>query len=420
MTPEKLFHELLGLGLNWEVVESRFDQESGTVFLEIRETARLWETTRCSKDSGLVFCYDHTEVLTWRHLNVFQHRCEITCRLPRGKCRQCGHVFRVRPPWEGLSTHFSKEFEAFVLLLMREMPMSKVATLVGETDTRLWRLLFRQVDAAYAEADFSNVCCVGVDEMSVSKGHQYISVFADLVRKRVLFATEGKDKQTWVQFLEAFEHHNGHRHSITQASMDMSVAYQSGATENCRNVQLVFDKFHVIKNANEAVDKVRRAEVRRGGPGVWEALYRSQWLWRKNPENLTGPEQERLSQIQNKSLGTAKAYQMRLVLQDIYRSATAAIAKRRFQVWCRWVRWVARFYQTHGNLLASMAKLAQMVENHLAGILAHWKWGVTNAFMEGLNSVFSATKRKARGYRSTTHLITMLYFIAGKLRFPQS
>ena len=108
---------------------------------------------------------------------------------------------------------------------------------------------------------------------------------------------------------------------------------------------------------------------------------------------------------------------MRLVLQDIYRSAQAGIARRRFRVWCRWVRWVARFYKA--NLFGSMVKLAQMIEQHLAGILAHWKWGVTNAFMEGLNSVFSATKRKARGYRSTTHLITMLYFISGKLRFPQ-
>jgi transposase len=419
MTPEKLFHELLGLGLNWEVVESRFERESGTVILEIRETSQLWESVRCPKDGGLAFCYDHTELLTWRHLNVFEHRCEITCRLPRGKCRQDGHVFRVRPPWEGLSPHFTKEFEAFALLLMREMPMSKVAAVVGETDTRLWRMLFRQVDAAYAEADFSNVCCVGVDEMSVRKGHEYLSVFADLVRKRVLFATEGKDKETWVKFLEALEQHNGHRHALTQASMDMSQAYQSGATENCRNVQVVFDKFHVIKNANQAVDKVRRAEVRLGGQGVWEALHKSQWLWRKNPENLTDQEQARLAKIQTENLGTAKAYQMRLVLQDIYRSATAASAKHRFQVWCRWVRWVARCYKAKGNLLASMVKLAQMVENHLAGILAHWKWGVTNAFMEGLNSVFSATKRKARGYRSTTYLITMLYFVAGKLRFPQ-
>ena len=417
MTPERMFHELLGLGMNWEVKESRFEKESGTVFLEMQETGRLWETVRCPKDGGLAFCYDHVEEMTWRHLNVFQHRCEITCRLPRGKCRQCDHVFRVRPPWEGLSTHFTKEFEAFALLLMREMPMSKVAQTVEESDTRLWRMLFRQVDAAYAEADFSQVCCVGVDEMSVRKGHEYISVFADLVRKRVLFATEGKDKETWVRFLEAFEKHNGHRHSITQASMDMSRAYQSGVLENCRNAQIVFDKFHVIKNAGEAVDKVRRAEVRLGGQGVWESLHKSQWLWRKNPENLTEEEQQRMAKIKDKNLGTAKAYQMRLVLQDIYRSPDATTARHRFEVWCRWVRWVARFYKF--NLMASMVKLAQMVKDHLKGILAHWKWGVTNAFMEGLNSVFSATKRKARGYRSTTHLITMLYFTAGKLRLPQ-
>ena len=85
-------------------------------------------------------------------------------------------------------------------------------------------------------------------------------------------------------------------------------------------------------------------------------------------------------------------------------------------MWVRWVRWVARAVSK--NLFRAMVKVAALVERHLAGILAHWKWGVTNAFMEGLNSVFSATKRKARGYRSTTHLITMLYLVAGKLRLP--
>ena len=394
MTPEKLFQELLGLGLNWEVVESRFDHQSGTVFLEIQETARLWDLVHCPKDTREATCYDHTEVLTWRHLNVFQHRCEITCRLPRGKCRQCGQVFRVRPPWEGLSKHFTKEFEAFALLLMREMSMSKVAAVVGETDTRLWRMLFRQVDAAYAEADFSNGCCVGVDELSVRKGHEYVSVFADLVRKRVLFATEGKDHGVWLKFVEALEKHNGHRHAITQASMDMSPAYQKGVQETCRQAQVVFDKFHVIMNVNKAVDQVRRAEVRVGGAGVWAALHKSQWLWRKNPENLTAAEAARLGKIDQKSLRTAKAYQMRLVLQDIYRSATVNEAQRRFRVWCRWVRWVAR--QQPKNLLRAMVKVAELVEKHLAGILAHWKWGVTNAFMEGLNSVFSATKRKGK------------------------
>src|SRR5580692_539099 len=295
MTPEKLFHELLGLGMNWEVIESRFEPADGTVFLEIQETSRLMEQVRCPKCTSEAGCHDHTEKLTWRHLNIFQHRCEITCCLPRGECRKCGHIFRVRPPWEGLSKHFTKEFEAFALLLMREMPMSKVAEAVGETDTRLWRMLFRQVDAAYAQADFSHVWCVGVDEMSVRKGHEYLSVFADLLRKQVLFATEGKDQGTWLKFVEALEKHNGHRHALTQVSMDMSPAYERGVRDNCRNAQVVFDKFHVVQNANQAVDLVRRAEVRMGGKGVWADLHQTTWIWRKNPENLTAHEQERLA-----------------------------------------------------------------------------------------------------------------------------
>jgi len=417
MTPEKLFHDLLGLGLKWEVSQSRFESADGIVYLEIRETDRLWQGLSCPKDGGAVFCYDHTEVLTWRHLNIFQHRCEITCKLPRGKCRNCGHVFRVRPPWEGLSTHFSKEFEAYALLLMREMPIAKVAEVTGENDTRLWRMLFKHVDAAYAEADFSNVCCVGVDEMAVRKGQNYLSVFADLVKKRVIFATEGADRYSWEAFVKALEGHNGHRHAITQVSMDMSAGYQRGVKDQCRNAQVVFDKFHIIANAIKKVDQVCRAEVRAGGQGVWPLLRQSRWLWRKNPANLSPEERAKLTGIERKHLCTAKAHQMRLVLQDIYRSATASEARKLFGIWCRWIRWVGRFYPD--SVWKPMLGLAQMIEQHLAGILAHWKWGLTNAFMEGLMSVFSAVKRKARGFSSPVYLITVLYLVAGKLRIPQ-
>ena len=95
--------------------------------------------------------------------------------------------------WEGRSRGLTQEFEAFALTLMREMPVKKVAEILGVTDTRLWRLLQCHIAAARKEADFSNVTCVGVDEMSIRKGHRYISVFADLVQRRVLFAAAGKD-----------------------------------------------------------------------------------------------------------------------------------------------------------------------------------------------------------------------------------
>ena len=117
-------------------------------------------------------------------------------------------------------------------------------------------------------------------------------------------------------------------------------------------------------------------------------------------------------------LQTGVAYQMRLALQEIYALPTAAEAARRFGEWCRWVRREAR--RSTRWLLHHMARIADLVERHIAGILAHWEQGVTNAFMEGLNSVFSAVRRKARGYRTIEHMIAMLYFVAGKLPSPAS
>ena len=107
---------------------------------------------------------------------------------------------------------------------------------------------------------------------------------------------------------------------------------------------------------------------------------------------------------------------MRLALQEIYLIADATVARRKLRAWCRWVHSIAAKHLR--PIFADMRKCADMITRHLAGILGHWVRGTTNAFLEGLNSVFSAVKRKARGFRSTENLITMLYFTAGRLDLP--
>ena len=174
MTPEALFHTLLGLGTQWKVVRCEFEAVEGVVRLWIEETPYLWNGESIGAKEA-VTAYDHTEELVWRHLNVFEHRCEIRCRLPRGRKATSGQVYRVLPPWEGLSKHFTQAFEAMALLLMREMPVAAVARHVGETDTRLWRMLKAQVAAAYPKVDWSGVVCVGCDELNVRKGHHYVN-----------------------------------------------------------------------------------------------------------------------------------------------------------------------------------------------------------------------------------------------------
>lgn len=417
MTTEKLFHELLGLKMSWEVTECRYEPGAvSKVLLRIQETPVVWEFQSCPKCQGEVKGYDHTELLRWRHLNIFEHECEIECRLPRGRCAQCAHTYRVRPPWEGLCSHFTKAFEAFALLLMREMSVAKAAQTLNETDQRLRRMMEKHVDRAYAEADFSQVTQVGVDELCWRSGREYLSLFADMAKKRVLFGVEGRDAQTVEAFAQALEAHQGHRHAIREVSMDMSPAFQAGVKNHCRNAEIVFDKFHVMAQVNHAIDLVRRTEQRRGEAEAKKQLSRTLWLWRKNPENRSEKEQARMNRIDQQHVVTAKAYQMKLSLQDLYRMENRGMAKRRLRAWVRWVRGAAK-RQAHGILWA-MQKVADMMERHEVGILAYWDNHTTNAWMEALNTMIQMIKRRARGYRSSANLIRMIYFMAAQLRLP--
>ena len=245
MTPEQTFEQLLGLGSSWKVVRTEYEADRNTFVICVEETPTLW-VEESARNGCAVTCYDHVEPMQWRHLNVFNKECVIVSALPRGKRSQDGKIYRVTPPWEGRSKHFSKEFEAFALTLAREMPVKKAGEILGETDQRMWRMLHAHVEAARARADWSEVAWIGADEMNRKKGHNYITVFADLVGKRVLFGVEGKDAPVWKAFAEELAAHNGHPKAISQVAIDMSPAYIRGVKDNFGNAAIVFDKFHVI------------------------------------------------------------------------------------------------------------------------------------------------------------------------------
>ena len=417
MSPEKLFHELLGLGSHWRVTELEYLKgKHGEVRIVIEDEDALFDSLRCCEDSGCVRRYDHGTKRTWRHLNIFEHECFIECSLPRMKCTQCGKVTTVKAPWQGKIKGFTLLFEAFALTLLREMPVNAASRILGEYDTRLWRLLKEYVQEAYNEADFSEVKTIGCDELSARKGHNYLSVFADLESKRVVYATEGKDASTWDRFSEELPRHGAKAEQIETVSIDMSPAYHKGARENCPDAAIVFDRFHVMQAVGKAVDEVRRREHRSLCRKGDRSLKESMWLFRNNPQNLDEEQTAHLDELKRANLITSKAYQMRLTLQDIYTTIVdPTLFKRKLLVWCRWVK---AYSKSKGYLFKPMVAAAKSILNHLDGIINFAESRVTNAFMEGLNSVFSAVKRKARGFRSNQNLICMLYFVAGKLKMP--
>ena len=413
MTPEQTFGQLLGLGKSWRVVESRFEPESSTFFLKVEETPELWPEESARAGTPVV-CHDHVEPMQWRHLNVFNKECVIVCALPRGRRGDDSKVYRVTPPWEGRSKHFTQEFEAFALTLMREMPVKRAGQILGESDTRMWRMLFAHVKAAHARLSFDNVVWVGADEMNRRKGHNYLTVFADLLAKRVLFATPGKDASVWEAFAAELLRHNGHPKAIQYVAIDMSPAYIKGVSNNLGNAQVVYDKFHVIQNVVEACDRVRKVESR-SNAGKRDLLERTRWMWLKNRVNWTEKEAQKWESMALERCVTGMAYEMRLVLQGIYQWKDVGEARKLFGNWCAWVQ---AMRERTGELLEPMARAARMIEGHLEGILAHWTQGLTTAFMEGFNSLFSAVKRWARGYRTVEYMTAILYFVAVKLTLP--
>ena len=137
---------------------------------------------------------------------------------------------------------------------MREMPVKRAGRILSESDSRVWRMLPAHVKAAHARLSFDNVVWVGADEVSRRERRNYLTVFADLLDKRVLFVTPGKDVSVWEAFAAELLRHNGQPKAIRRVAIDMSAAYTKGVASNLGNAQVVYDKFNVIQNVVEACE----------------------------------------------------------------------------------------------------------------------------------------------------------------------
>jgi transposase len=402
MNPESLFAVALGIAPPWEVEGVEFSKESKR--LDIKIGFHRGATFVCPVCGTAAPAYDTSEK-TWRHLNFFQYEAYLTARVPRVKCPKtdCG-VKQVQAPWARPGSGFTLLFEALVMALVREMPVKVAAAMLGEHDTRIWRVLDHYVQSARAQADHSKVERVGIDETSARRGQDYISLFFDLDQRRLLFGTEGKGHETVKSFAEDLRVHKGDPENVTAACIDMSKAFIKGVNEALPSAEITFDPFHLIQHMNDALGKVRAEEAQL----YPEIMKGSRYAFLKNPENLTEKQDETLTKLCNYRLKTARAYLLKLALQDVYFATTREDALGRLKAWYGWaIR----------SQIDQVKKVARTVKNHWNGILAWFDSRLSNGFLEAVNGLIQAAKRRARGYRSTKNLINMAYLIAGKLEF---
>lgn len=188
----------------------------------------------------------------------------------------------VKPPWSGKAKGFTLLFEALLLQLCTQMPVFAVSQITGVSDDKLWRFLDKYVEEALEGMSLKDLVAFGLDETKMRRGHDYITLFVDLNTKRTVYVAKGKAEPVVKEFAKELQKHGGDPTNVRMVSTDMSPAFIAGIRKNFPEAEITFDRFHIMKIINGAVDKIRREEVQEH-----DILKKARWAVLKNNHNLT-------------------------------------------------------------------------------------------------------------------------------------
>ena len=401
----KLFEMALGITEPYFVKDIEFDAEKKKldIHIDFRKGALFTVT---GKDGNPIQskAYDTVDK-TWRHLNFFEHECYLHARVPRVKYDD--GIKQVKMPWEGMSNGFTLLFEALLLQLCMGMPVFKASKITGASDDKIWKMLERYVLAYLKGCDYSDVTAIGIDETSQKKHHDYITLFVDLIRRKTLFIADGKGSETVEEFISMLEQQNGRAENISQVSCDMSPAFIKGVRENLPEAEVTFDRFHLMKTLNDAVDRVRRLEVKTD-----PNLKGLKFVFLKNSENLTSSDLDRLSKIRFADCGkkTLKAFQIKELFRELYTAGTIEAFESGLKKW---------YYLASHSRIDAIKEAAATIKRHWDGVMNWIKSKINNGILEGIASLLQAAKARARGYSSQKNFKIIAYLLTGKMDFSK-
>ena len=412
---EALFTTALGLQAPWVVSNVELNTVKRRIDFEVKCDARKSTCPACGIDGQGI----HDRVKrSWRHLDFFQYEAWLHAEVPRVDCGACGKTTQVKVPWARPGSGFTLLFEALALSLCQTLPVAQAADQLRVASKRLWRRIEHYVGIARESDEMKGVRVVGIDETSIKKGHNYVTVMHDLEAKRLLFMTPGRDHETVAAFKQDLEAHGGVADDIKHVCIDMSAAYAKGVAESLSQAQISYDRFHVIALANTAMDEVRREEMRTEPKAVRTALgddakavKAMMWGMRKNPVGWTYHQTASMHWLQRSNLKSARAWRLKQALRELYRGAVAAnCAVKAEQDLLGWISWARRCR------LEPFKRLANTLKERLPGVVRGMLDGRSNAYVEAMNGLLQQTKRAARGFRTVTNFIAIAYLRMSKLK----
>lgn len=413
---ESLFTSALGLSAPWRVKDVKLDTALRRIDFELTCDAKRLTCPVCSLADQDI--HDRLK-RDWRHLDFFQYEAWLHAEVPRIACSGCGKTTQMPVPWAREGSGFTALFEALALSLCQELPVRQAAQLLRCADKQLWRRIEHYVDAARKLDDMSQVRVIGIDETSLRKGQNYITVVHDLEKKRLLFACEGRDHQTVVNFATDLKAHEGKPEQIQHVCQDMSAAYAKGVSQALPNAQISYDRFHVVAMANEAMDEVRREETRTQPQSIKTALGGNDrkllksltWGMRRNPEGWSTKQLNAMHWLQHSTLKSARAWRLKMALRTVYANAVknndATLAKAELS---SWLSWATRCR------LEPFKKLAATLKQRIDGVVRGMLDNRSNAYVEAMNGLLQQAKRAARGFKTATNFIAIAYLRMSKLK----
>lgn len=344
--------------------------------------------------------YDHQQRY-WRHLNFFQHECYIHASVPRIKTRE-GKVRLVELPWAKPGSSFTLLFEYDVLSLIKGgMSNSMAASRLNIGAKRVFGIVRRHVSYALATQDLSRVKEMSVDETSSKKGHNYFTILADRIAKKVVGIAVGKDKEAFAHALVDMEVRGADRTEVKSITMDMSRSYIAAVNEYMCETDIVFDRFHIVKKMNEAVDQIRRSEQKK-----YDELKKTRYLWLRNNSNLCEMQKDRVSYLSTSYPEIGTAYRLKELLKNILDDAYYDQRLGPLN------EWMADAWDSE---LKPIQDFVNMLRTHWYGVKTYFKKLATNAYAERINLKIQEIKRIAKGYRNSNNFMIMIYFHLGGL-----
>ena len=387
----------------WYIIGAEFNEEEPAIHIHVGvdKTAAL-----CCPVCGAPtkrYGYEPKERV-WCHADCLFYPCYVHCKCPRVLCDKCGTV-QVNAPFERKNSRFTLLFEGYAMLLLQDVPRARASRLLRCDEKSLAAILTYWVHDAVNRMDLSDTCSIAMDETSFRRGHKYVTVAIDEVRRRVFDVEPGRDKTAVKNVGKKLERNGGNTKSVNSVTSDMSASYLSAVREVFPNAKQTIDKFHVKQVLLKALDTVRKDEQKESGRK--KELFLCRKLFMVPQGRMTDKQRTMVAELSKQYKKTGRAFRIVKSLDEFYASTSMVEAQERLDKLCSWMRRCR---------LKPMKDAALTLRNHSKEILNYFHTRLTNAICEGINAMIQAAKRKARGFHTFEGYAAMIYLVAGKLK----